>query len=372
MKNLKYTGILAGIMLFASCGEKANQQRQAPAAMPFPVVEIPAKDITGFTAYPVSIEGTINSAVRAKVSGYITDVLVDEGQKVSKGQTLFTLETAALSQDAGAAEANVNAARVEVNKLKPLVDQGIISSVQLETAKARLAQAEAGYKSVTANIGYATIKSPVDGFVGAIRHREGALVGPGDPVPLTTVSDIEEVYAFFSMNEIDYLNFIQSTEGESLEQKLKNLPPVDLVLVNGDIYSEKGKIETVTGQVNKTTGTVSFRAVFPNPNHILTNGNSGNIRIPRTFEKAVLVPESASYEQQGRVYVYKVQGDTLAVSTPIKVADRIQNLIVVESGVNAGDKIVYEGVGKMRGNTPIVPQVVPFDSVATSSTPVFK
>src|SRR5690554_5455505 len=102
MKNLKYTGILAGIMLFASCGEKANQQRQAPAAMPFPVVEIPAKDITGFTAYPVSIEGTINSAVRAKVSGYITDVLVDEGQKVSKGQTLFTLETAALSQDAGA------------------------------------------------------------------------------------------------------------------------------------------------------------------------------------------------------------------------------------------------------------------------------
>src|SRR5690606_36954315 len=256
------------MLILTACAEKENTQMRGPAAMPFPVVEIPAKDITAYTTYPVSIEGTINSAVRAKVSGYITDVLVDEGQKVSRGQTLFTLETAALSQDAGAAQANVNAAQVEVDKLQPLVEKGIISSVQLETAKARLAQAKAGFQSVSANIGYATIKSPVDGFVSDIAYREGALVSPADPTPLTTVSDIENVYAFFSMNEVDYLDFILNTEGETLNEKLGNIPPVELVLVNGSIYSEKCEIETVTGQINTSTGTVSFRAVFPNPNQI--------------------------------------------------------------------------------------------------------
>ncbi len=160
--------------------------------------------------------------------GYITQVLVDEGEKVSKGQTLFKLETEALSQDAGAARANVNAAQVEVDKLKPLVEKGIISPVQLETAKARLEQAKAGYSSIAASIGYANIKSPVDGYVGAINFREGALVSPGDPTPLTTVSDIDEVYAFFSMNERDYLNFIQDAEGASLSEKIENFPPVQL------------------------------------------------------------------------------------------------------------------------------------------------
>src|SRR5690606_24582612 len=179
-------------------------QQYAQGPLPLPVIEVPARSVTGYTSYPVSIEGTISSDVRAKVAGYITDVLVDEGQKVSKGQTLFKLETASLNQEAGAAEANVNAARVEVEKLVPLVEKGIISKVQLETAKARLAQAEAGYKSITASIGYATIKSPVNGHVGSIPFREGTLVSPGDPVPLTTVSEINEVYVFFAMNEKDY------------------------------------------------------------------------------------------------------------------------------------------------------------------------
>lgn len=372
MKTFKFSGILACILLFSSCDDENAGQQQPPAAMPFPVVQIPARDITGYRSYPASIEGKINSAVRAKVPGYITDVLVDEGQKVKQGQTLFKLETASLSQDAGAAQANVNAAQVEVDKLKPLVEKGIISSVQLQTAQARLAQAEANYNSVAASIGYATIKSPVDGFVGAINFREGALVSPGDPMPLTIVSDIEEVYAFFSMNEIDYLNFIQVTEGKSLEEKLNNIPPVELQLVNGEMYLEKGKIETVTGQINPSTGTVSFRAVFPNPNHILSNGNSGNIRVPKTYDKAVLVPEAATFEQQGMVYVYEVQGDTLAVSTTIEVKDRVENLIVVASGIEQGDKIVAEGVGKLRNNTPIIPQAVAFDSIANTLKTVFK
>lgn len=373
MKKISYFGFIVGLFLLASCQDKQQgQQQQAQHAMPYPVVEVPLKTVTGYTSYPVSIEGTINSAVRAKVSGYITAVLVDEGQQVKKGQTLFRIETQSLSQDAGAAQANINAAQVEVDKLKPLVEKNIISSVQLSTAEARLAQAEANYNSIVANIDYATIKSPVNGYVGAIPFREGALVSPGDPTPLTTVSVTDNVYAFFAMNESDYLNFIQNAEGDNLAEKINNFPPVELQLVNGEIYKEQGKIETVTGQINPSTGTVSFRATFPNPNRILANGSSGKVRIPKTYENVAVVPEAATFEQQGRVYVFKVQGDTLAVSSTIEVKDRVNNLAVIASGVKAGDKIVAQGVGKIRNNTPIVPQPVAFDSIANSLNVVFK
>jgi membrane fusion protein, multidrug efflux system len=369
MKRFSYPVFILSVIL--SCQEDKKAQ-QVPGPVALPVVEVPLKTVTSYVAYPVSVEGTVNSAVRAKVAGYVTAVLVDEGQKVRKGQTLFKLETQALTQEAGAAQANVNAAEVEVNKLRPLVEKGIISRVQLETAQARLAQARANYNSITASIGYATIKSPIDGYVAAINFRQGALVSPADPTPLTTVSDIDDVYAFFAMNERDYLDFLQNAEGENLSEKIKNFPPVELQLVNGQMYKEKGKIETVTGQVNRSTGTVSFRAVFPNPNRILANGNSGNIRIPKTYENVPVVPEASTYEQQGRVYVYRVQGDTLAVSAPIEIRDRVENLVIVESGVQAGDKIVAQGTGKLRNNTPIQPQTVAFDSIANSLNTVFK
>ena len=359
-------------LIFISCKENNQAQRAAVAPMSIPVVEVPLKDVSAYTSYPASIEGTINSQVRAKVAGYITDVLVDEGQPVRKGQTLFKLETQTLSQDAGAAEANVAAARVEVDRLKPLVAKGIIGKVQLQTAEARLAQAQASYNSIAASIDYANIKSPVDGYVGAIPYRQGALVSPNDPSPLTTVSATDDVYAFFALNERDYLNFVQNAEGESLSDKIDNFPPVELRLVNGSVYEQKGKIETVTGQVSTSTGTVNFRAKFPNPNRILANGNSGSIMIPKTYEQATVIPESASFEQQGKVYVYKVQGDSVAVSAIIEVTDRVQNLIVVASGLEAGEKIVAQGVGSLRNNTPIAPDPVPFDSIANTLNVVFK
>lgn len=371
MRRLSYFGFILSLFLFLSCQE-GNEQQQAQAPAPYPVIEVPVRTVTGYTSYPVTLEGTVSSAVRAKTSGYITDVLVDEGQKVRKGQTLFKLETESLSQEAGAARANVNAAQVEVDKLKPLVEKGIISSVQLQTAEARLAQAKAGLSGINANIGYATIKSPVDGYVGAINFREGALISPGDPRPLTTVSDIDEVYAFFSLNERDYLNFIQNAKGENIQEKISNFPPVQLELVNGEIYSEEGEIQTVTGTVDRSTGTVGFRAMFPNPNGILASGNSGTIRIPKTYENVPVVPETSTFEQQGKVHVYVVQGDTVAISRVINVQDRVENLIVVASGIEEGEKIVAKGVGLVRSGMAIQPQPVSFDSIANTLQPVFK
>jgi len=372
-KNIFYTLPIAlgTLLLIFSCGqEKAGPQM--PQALPFPVVTVPTKTVTAYSTFPTSLEGIINSEVRAKTSGYITKVLVDEGEKVRKGQTLFTLETQSLNQDAAAAKANVSAAQVEVNKLKPLVEKNIISNVQLETAKAKLAQAKSVYNAIAANIGYATIKSPVDGYVGAIPYREGALISPSSPKPLTTVANIEKIYAFFSLNEKAYLDFIEQNEGNSLEEKIKNLPKVRLVLANGSLYDQEGTIETINSQVNPATGTVSFRAVFDNPNRLLSSGYSGSIQLPKTYEDAVVVPESSTYERQGVTYVYKVVGDTLATTNSIHAIDRVNNLVIVKEGIKPGEKIVAKGVGKLRDKTPIIPQPVDFDSIVKGIDKIFK
>ena len=339
--------LVSGLLI--SCGKE--QENKQVAKMPpatFPVTKLQPKTITGFTEYPTNIEGIINSDVRAKTSGYIKKVFVDEGQKVRKGQVLFELETQSLSQDAGAAKARINVAQVEVDKLIPLVEKNIISDVQLQTAKANLAQAKANYSSVSANIGYATIRSSVDGYVGAINFREGALISPNDATPLTTVSNISKVYAFFSLNETQYLDFLQNAEGKNLKEKLANYDAVNLILANGSTYSEKGKIETSSGQINQTTGTVSFRAVFNNPNQLLTNGNSGRIQIPIVYESAIVVPQEATYEQQGKIMIFKLEENNKVTSSIIKIKANIDNLYVVESGLESNAKIVTTGVGKLE------------------------
>ncbi len=374
-KAIKYIAVLAGALSLVSCGTDQNSEaKAAPAAqaMPYPVTEVPTKTVTGYTTYPVSIEGIVNSEVRAKVSGYITNVLVDEGQKVKKGQVLFKLETQSLNQDAAAAKANVNAAQVEVDKLKPLVEKDIISEVQLETAKAKLQQAKSNYNSITANIGYANIKSPVDGYVGAIRLREGALVSPTSQEPLTTVSDISKVYAYFSLSEVDYLDFLQNNTGETVEDKIENMPKVQLELANGSKYSKKGTIETINSQVNENTGSISFRAVFDNPSRLLTNGNSGKILIPKTYENAVVVPQESTYEKQGKILVYKLGEGNKVNTSVIEVLTTIDNLYVVKSGIKEGDSIVAKGLSKLRPDTEIKPQPVPFDSIAKPIEQVFR
>jgi len=361
---------VVALLLLTSC--KDTPQQASTQIAEYPVLEIPLKSVTSYTSYPARLEGTTNSDVRAKMSGYITDVLVDEGQAVRKGQMLFRLETQTLSQDAEAAQANVNAVQVEVDRLIPLVEKNIISSVQLETAKARLAQAKSTYNSIRANINYANIQSPVDGFVGSIRYRKGALVSPNDATPLTTVADTRNMYAYFALSERDYITFLQTAEGETLDEKIKNMPKVQLVMANGSIYEHEGTIETVTGQVDRQSGTVSFRAIFPNTGGLLANGSSGSIRVPKVYKDVLVAPEISTYEQQGVVYVYRVQGDSIAIATPIQIKERVNQMVVIRSGLEQGQKIVAQGVGRLRNNKAIKPKPVEFDSIMNSFNTVFQ
>ncbi|NRD24461.1 efflux RND transporter periplasmic adaptor subunit [Winogradskyella litoriviva] len=373
-KNNLYNLLMLSVFLvIVSCG---NSEQNKPAAeappAPFPVSQLQVKTVTGYTDYPATIEGRVNSDVRAKTSGYIEKVYVDEGQKVRKGQVLFKLETQSLSQDAGAAKAQVNVAQVEVDKLIPLVEKNIISAVQLETAKANLAQAQANYSSVSASIGYATIKSPIDGYVGSINFREGALISPSDATPLTTVSEIDEVYAFFSFNEAQYIDHLQRSEGKTKAERIKNSPDLSLILANGKEYSEKGRIQTSTGQINQSTGTIQIRAAFKNPKEILTNGNSGKIRFPIEYKDAIVVPQTATFEQQGNVMIFKLGAENKVETAIIKIKGTVDNLYVVESGLDASDKIIVSGVGKLRNGMAISPQETSFEDAITPIATLFR
>ena len=389
-----YLLLVLPALLAISC--KKEDKKDGPK--PYPVISVETRNVTGYDTYPASIKGIVNNDVRAKIQGYITQVLVDEGQYVTQGQPLFRLETNMLSENADAAKsgisaaqanvlaakAAVNAAQVEVNKLKPLVEKNIISNIQLQSAQANLAkaqaqlsqavagqqQASANYKSVQANIGYSVIKAPISGVVGKLPLKVGSLVGPSDATPLTTISDTRSVYAYFSMNEKDYLNFLEKSVGATVPEKLRNLPMVELQLANGSIYSEKGKIEAVTGQIDPTTGTIQFRVGFANPAKLLSNGNSGSIRLPKFYDHALVVPESATYEQQGLVYVFKVEKDT-ANNAVVEVQDRINNMVLITSGLKKGEKIIGAGIGGLKPKTAVIPKPAKFDSLVQSIKPIF-
>ncbi len=369
------------------CSKKAEApMAQAPA---LDVVSATTKDVVGYTMFPATIQGKINNDVRAKIQGYIQEVYVHEGQVVSKGQALFRLEANNLAETASAAksgiavaQANVNAAQVEVDKLVPLVQKGIIGGVQLETAKANLAsaksllaQAKANFGTASANVDYAVVRAPISGIVGQLPLKKGSLVGPTDPTALTTIADISSVYAYFTMNEKEYFQFLNNAPGQTLSEKVKNLPEVELQLADGSIYTEKGKIETVSGQIDAATGTVQFRVAFANPNKLLSNGNSGIIRLPKKYTNVLVVPEVASFEQQGKINVYKVVNDT-AVSTVVSLIDRVDNMIIIEPGtrkedVKVGDVIIVSGIGSLRNKAAIQPKKANFDTIVNSIKPVF-
>ena len=365
--------IFSSIALFAVGCKNGNQQASgamgAAAPKELPVITVGEHRTTANLSFPVNIEGVVNSPVQAKISGYITKVLVDEGQAVSQGQPMFQLETQTLNQSAASAKAQVEVAQVEVNKIRPLVEKNIVSKVQLETALANLQRAQAAYNEIASNIGFAVVKAPVSGVVGAISYREGALVTANNTV-LTTVSDVKDVYAYFSMNEKDYLSFLTQTKGATTKEKLANFAEVSLVLANGQLYDHKGKIQTVTGQIDPTTGSIQIRATFPNPDRLLTNGNSGTILIPQTFDKSLVIPEVAVFEQQGKIFAYKVEDNTIK-QTVVTLKNRADNLAVVETGLKAGDVIIVQGLNGVRTGDKVTPQPVSMDSIVKAIQPIF-
>tara|TARA_B100000949_G_scaffold96586_1_gene86151 strand:+ start:2323 stop:3426 length:1104 start_codon:yes stop_codon:yes gene_type:complete len=367
--------------MFSSCGKKDEKKELEE----FPVVEIPQKNITGYQRFPAHIEGTVDVEIRPKIDGFLEEIYVDEGQVVKAGDRLFKLETRSLQGEVESSyaqiqsqKANVEAAKIEVEKMRPLVEKGIISDINLKTAMANFAEAQSNlatayndYESVKEKQNYQYVTTAVDGVVGSIPYRQGTLVGKDIDKPLTMVSKIDSLYVYFNMSEKDFFKFLRETEGATLQQKIKNFPAISLELPDNSIYSEKGIIQTTTGQINPNTGTATFRAIVSNPGRILNSGNSATVRIPQNYKDVVLVPKQAVSEEQAKLYVFKVvEGDTIK-KTLIKSNREIDNVLIVEEGLQRKERVVIAGLTTIKEDIKIKPKPESFDSIRKSIKPVF-
>lgn len=389
MDLFKSTGaVLSGLVLtvLSSCGgeQQAQQQGQAPELA---VMTVGVGDSELNRSYPATIKGKADIDIRPQVSGFITRVYVDEGQRVSKGQTLFTLDqvqfkaavdqaqaavtqtNAAIAQAQAAlnvAETAVATAQLTANNKKTLYEKNIISKYEwdlaensLAQAKANLNQAKAGISQAKAaheqakaslvsakkNLSYTVVTAPSNGVVGSIPNRVGALASPSMQLPLTTVSDNTSVYVYFALNEKDIIAMTKNG-AISLEQAIASMPRVNLRLADGSIYGCTGEVATVSGVIDASTGSATVRALFDNPAGMLRSGSTGTVLIPYVENDAIIIPQKATFEIQDRKFVYTLNDSNKTVSTPITVFEINDGQEYrVTSGLKAGDRIVTEGIG---------------------------
>lgn len=359
MKMRKLYALSLSVMTVAlvlpSCkGKQQDEQAQAPELA---VMTIGEEDANLETGYPTTLRGENDVQIRPQISGFLTKVNVEEGQHVNKGQVLFTIDQVSLKaavESAKAAvavaQANVNTAQTNANNNKILFDKNIISAPAYQTsvdalnaAKAQLTQANANLTNARKNLSYSVVTAPESGIVGNIDFREGSLVSPS--TLLTVLSNSSDMRASFSLNEKDLLN-LTDNGSRSLDQAIAQMPPVTLLMANGERYTHPGKIISISGVIDPATGAASATAIFPNPDGMLRSGNTGQILIPSLHSNAIVVPQNATYEIQNMKFVY-VLGDSSKVhSIPIQIASENDGKnYIVTGGLKPGDVIVTEGVG---------------------------
>jgi membrane fusion protein (multidrug efflux system) len=371
------------LALFAfSCAKKqpgAGQKGAPSQVKEYPVMAVTPQSTQLFKDYPTQLQGQQTVEIRPRISGYIEQILVDEGANVKKGQVLFRLnandiqaQVRSAEAQVKVAEADVNSAKINLDKTKPLVEKNIISKFELESVQSDLnskeaqqAQAQANLQNAKANLQYTLITSPAEGTIGTFPYRVGSLVSSSTTEPLTTVSNTVKMYAYFSVNEKEFLTMINGLEGKTLQDKFTKLPDVTLVLADNSIYKEPGRIETASGLVDTQTGTVNIRAGFPNPEGLLRSGSSGLVRITQTVDSAIIIPQKTSYELQGKHFVYLLNDSNKVHNTEIDIlTGNLKDSYVVTNGLKSGDKIVLEGIATLRNDTEIKPKLVDAGSLS--------
>lgn len=365
------------LFLFISCqGDKKGAH--APATpKTFSELTLVPRSTTIYNDFPATIEGIEIVQLRPMVDGYLEKIFVPEGANVTKGQLLFQIknpvyEEAVVTAKAAvtSAQANVDAAKMNVEKVRPLVEKDIVSKYELESAQytlksqeAALDQANAALRNAQTNVGYTTLRSPITGVMGSIPYKIGDLISSTTSSPLTSLSRIDQVYAYFALSEKQLLNLSNRVPGVTLQDKLDHLPHVSLVLADGSQYPQKGKLQTASGFINTGTGTVSLKAQFVNPTDLIRSGASTVVRIPRTMDTALLVPQSATYQLQNKIFVYQVTDSNQVISMPITgTPTNDGKYLVVTEGLKHGDKILLNGFN-LRDSTVVIPVPVNADSL---------
>lgn len=368
-KRVALLGLVLGVCM-TSCGKKDQGQGQQQAAPKIGFISVAKTSADLESVYPATIKGQKDVQIRPQVSGFITKVCVDEGQQVSAGQVLFMIDQvqfeAAVNQAkaaVAAAQQQVNSAQITANNKKKLFEKNVISDYEnqlaqndLAAANAQLNQARAALVNAQKNLSYTVVKAPSAGYVGAIPNREGSLASPSSQEPLTTISDISEVYAYISFNERQVLEMTQGGS-ISLAKALSQLPAAKLKLSDGSYYSELGKFSTMTGMLDNTTGSASVRVAFKNQNAMLRSGSTGSIVIPAHYDNVILIPQSATTEMQDKKFAYVVDKAGKVTARQIEVLANNDGVnYVVTAGLEDGDHVVVQGVGvSVREGVQITP-----------------
>ncbi|AHM60370.1 RND family efflux transporter MFP subunit [Flammeovirgaceae bacterium 311] len=341
----------------------------APKALP--VTQVIAKDTILHYEYVADIQAVRNVELRARVEGFLEKIYVDEGKVVKKGQLLFRLNDEEYRAEVAKAKANYESAiaeskarELEVERLKVLVEKNVIAESELKVAQARLKavyakieESRSAQSNAAQRLSYTSIRAPFDGIIDRIPFKAGSLIDHG--TLLTTVSDVSAVNVYFNVSEGEYLEHVKSQLNDEVTRSQK----VNLVLADGTIYAHAGSIETMQGEFQASTGSIAFRARFPNPNSLLKHGATGKIRMASRIEGAVMVPQKAVFEIQDKYYVFTVDSNNQAHMKNFVPKTRFSHYYIVESGLEAGDRIVYEGIQEIRDGMTIVPKPIGADSV---------
>lgn len=363
--------VMLGVTLLVLAGCKKDNPNQAyqQQAPELPVETVKQGNASVENEYAASVEGISNVEIRPQVTGYLSKIFVDEGEYVKAGQSLFKIEDRVFQEQLKSAQAalitaqaNLSTSKIDLERKKELFRNKMVSDIQVKEAEAAynaargaVSQSMSTIESAKINLNFTTIKAPVSGYIGRFNYRLGSLLTPSNQAAITLLSDIHQVYTYFSLSENDFNNFQKQHQGSNIDEVLKNTPTVSLLLSGGEKYSEAGKVDAVEGQFNKTTGAITLRAKFNNPNNILRSGNTGKILMKQDYSNVILLPVASTRAIQDKTFVFTIK-DGKAVMLPLEISGKAGDNFIISKGLKAGDQYIVTGFDRLQPGTPVVAQ----------------
>ncbi|HEV7381996.1 MAG TPA: efflux RND transporter periplasmic adaptor subunit, partial [Dyadobacter sp.] len=369
--------LLAGAFVTGCATQSKDTSETSDSIRTIPVTELKTQSTKLHREYVGDIHAVKNVEIYARVKGYLEEVYVDEGKEVRKGQVLFRINNEEYVANLAKAKAMLQSAvaeakgaELELKRVKLLVDKNVISKTEVEVAEAKLAAVNAKIeeaRSEKANaalqLAQTQIRAPFDGIIDRIPSKTGSLINEG--TLLTTLSDTKHVFAYFNVSENEYLEYVKARGKADNRQAL-----VELELADGSYFKHKGTIETMEGAFDEGTGSIAFRARFANPDKLLKHGSTGTVRLTNAVDNAILIPQKAAFEIQDKNFVYVVQKDNKIKTRVFTPQSRLGDYYVVKSGLEPGERIVYEGLQGLKDGATINPKTISMDSLKAPASKV--
>ncbi len=369
-KKISVLIFFVAMLLLHSCNNSSEKDTQQSEKLQAEVLTLLPSDAIIEQTFPASLQGKENVQIRPQISGYIEKIYIDEGAFVQAGTPLFRINAVAYREQKNfalaslaTAKSQLASAQLDLDKYKTLSDNKVVASFQYQKAKTNYENAKAFVKqqqslvaSTDVNLGFSIIKAPISGYIGRIPNRLGALVSSTDSQPLTTLSQVKEIYAYFSLSESEILRINASRPGANLVEKLKSFQDINLLLADGSQYNQSGKIDMMDGQFDLTTGSVTIRASFGNPESLLRTGNTGRIVLKTTVQNVYKIPLLATYEVQDKLFVGKLNSRNKMERVALTGYKKSGDFYIVKTGFKPGDRIIANELATIPENTIVTPK----------------